>query len=202
MKINKEELSRFKTNVIYTTGYRIVYYYEEYHEVPQGLYAKNLEDFANFFTNNKQYVSVKDVLEKFLEENKTALGVAIYDVNQNCIDKLVRPKVNKINDSEVYKEELIYDMNYVTVKTGYRIVYIFKDGSYKIGMYAETIEEFMKEFAPYEPIDEFCEIPKFISVDDLLNRYLEDCPDITGIVLYNVDGSIVEQKNRELYNAK
>lgn len=49
MKIKSEELSRFKTDVIYKEGYRVVYYYENYHEVPEGLYAKNIEDFINFF---------------------------------------------------------------------------------------------------------------------------------------------------------
>lgn len=33
MKIKSEELSRFKTDVIYKEGYRVVYYYENYHEV-------------------------------------------------------------------------------------------------------------------------------------------------------------------------
>lgn len=40
MKVKKEELNKFKTYVTYDEGYRVVYYYEKYHEVPKGLYAK------------------------------------------------------------------------------------------------------------------------------------------------------------------
>ena len=36
----KEELNKFKTYVTYDEDYRVVYYYEKYHEVPKGLYAK------------------------------------------------------------------------------------------------------------------------------------------------------------------
>ena len=86
MKIKSEELSRFKTDVIYKEGYRVVYYYENYHEVPEGLYAKNIEDFINFFKENNndvQYTDINSLLKMFLKEVPNALGVAIYDVNQN-----------------------------------------------------------------------------------------------------------------------
>ena len=90
MKIKKEELNRFKTNVIYEKGYRIVYFYEKHHEAPEGLYAENIEDFINFFKsndNNIKYTNVDDILTRFLTNNSNALGVAIYDINQNCIAK-------------------------------------------------------------------------------------------------------------------
>jgi len=205
MKIKSEELSRFKTDVIYKEGYRVVYYYENYHEVPEGLYAKNIEDFINFFKENNndvQYTDINSLLKMFLKEVPNALGVAIYDVNQNCMGKIIKEGVKKINDTTVYKEELIYDKNFIEVNSGYRIVYLYEDNSYRLGMYAETLDEFMKEFTPYEPIDDPSIIPSFKSVEDLLNRYLIDCIDIDGVALYKVDGTLVEQKYRIKSNNK
>ena len=96
MKIKSEELSRFKTDVIYKEGYRVVYYYENYHEVPEGLYAKNIEDFINFFKENNndvQYTDINSLLKMFLKEVPNALGVAIYDVNQNCMGKIIKERL-------------------------------------------------------------------------------------------------------------
>lgn len=53
MQLKSEELRRFKTNVIYDYVYRVVYYYEKYHEVPQGLYAKKYRRFYLFFQREK-----------------------------------------------------------------------------------------------------------------------------------------------------
>lgn len=201
MKI--EGLNRFKTNVIYKSGYRVIYYYETYHEPLKEVHAENLSDFINFFNDEKiKYDGVEDLLKRFLNKNNKALGVAIYDINQNCIGKLIKDGVKKINDTVVYKEELIYDYNYVTVKDGFRIVYLYNDGTYKLGVGAKNIEDFMKEFTPYEPIDELCEIPPFISVEDLLNRFLIDCPSVDGIALYKVDGTLIEEKFRSKINIK
>lgn len=49
MEMKKEELNKFKTYVTYDEGYRIVYYYEKYHEAPKGLYAKKIEGFYDIF---------------------------------------------------------------------------------------------------------------------------------------------------------
>ena len=197
MRVKSEKLNRFKTNVIYKSGYRVIYYYETYHEPLKEVHAENLSDFINFFNDEKiKYDGVEDLLKRFLNKNNKALGVAIYDINQNCIGKLTKDGVKKINDTVVYKEELIYDYNSVTVNDGFRIVYLYNDGTYKLGVGAKNIEDFMKEFTPYEPIDELCENPPFISVKDLLNRYLEECQGIDGVALYNIDGTLIDQKNR------
>ncbi len=194
MKIDKSELCRYEKNVIYDEGYRIVYIYDIYHEVPQrGYYAKNIEDFALKFDNYK-FTNINDLLNRFLLINDKALGVAIYRVDGTCIEKLVRSNVSKVDDREVYVDELIYDYNFVEAKDGYRIVYYYKDGSYKLGMYSPTLELFMEDFAPYEPIDELCEIPAFVSIDDLLDRYLKVLPSIDGIGLYKVDGTLLDEK--------
>lgn len=200
MKI--EGLNRFKTNVIYKSGYRVIYYYETYHEPLKEVHAENLNDFIDFFDENIKYNGVDDLLRRFLNKNDKALGVAIYDVNQNCIGKLIRDGVKKVNDTAVYKEELIYDYNYVTVNDGYRIVYLYNDGTYKLGVGAKKIEDFMIEFTPYEPIDDSSLIPPFISVEDLLNRFLIDCPSIDGIAIYKVDGTLIEEKFRDKNNIK
>lgn len=192
-------LNKFKTNVIYKSGFRVVYYYEVYHEALKGVHVENLSDFVEFFKEKDEdikYIGVDDLLKRFLEKNSSALGVAIYDVDQNCIGKLIKDGVKKINNSTVYKEELIYDYNYATVNDGFRIVYLYNDGSYKLGVGAKNIEDFMEEFAPYEPIDDPSIIPPFKSVEDLLNRYLIDCKGIDGVAIYKVDGTLVEQKCR------
>ena len=196
MKINKKELKRHITNVIYKEGYRIVYLYDTHHEAPQrGYYAIKIEDFASKF-KNYEFTTIKDLLNKFLSINNKALGVAIYRVDGKCIEKLIRENVSKVDSREVYTDELIYDYNYVEEKDGYRLVYYYKDGSYKIGDYSPSLELYMEDFAPYEPIDELCEIPEFVSVDDLLERYLKAYNFMDGIALYKVDGTLLGEKYR------
>mgnify|MGYP005761325899 FL=1 len=199
MEIKTEELNHYKTYVIYKEGYRIVYYYEKYHEVPKGLYAKNLEAFIDFFEENGKklkFTNIDDILNRFLEKKPEALGVAIYNVNQKCIAKKIKNNVNNVNDSTVYKEELIYDYNTVIAKEGYRIVYFYPDGTYYIGTYAKNIEDFMIEFCDYYPIMDDSDVPEFISVDDLLNKYLDKLSDISGVALYKIDGVCLQKKTK------
>lgn len=66
-------------------------------------------------------------------------------------------------------------------------------------MYSPTLKLFIEDFAPYEPIDELCEIPVFVSIDDLLDRYLKMLPSIDGIGLYRVDGTLLSEKYRLLF---
>ncbi len=200
MNIPVEELNTFKTNVIYEEGYRVVYYYEKYHEAEQGLYAKKIEDFINFFNKedkNIKFKDIDDILDRFLDLNEKALGVAIYDINQNCIKKKIRDNVDKVNDREVYKEELIYDYNYVTVNEGYKVVYFYPDNKYYISYYCKYLEDFMIDFVEVEPIEDDSDIPPFISIDDLLNRYLNRRKDISAVAIYKVDGTLVARKDRD-----
>ncbi len=78
---------------------------------------------------------------------------------------------------------------------GYRVVY-FYDNNYSIGEYCKTIEGFMTGFANCDPIIDDDDIPKFISVDDLLNRYLDDMNNITGVAIYNINGDCMATKER------
>ena len=77
---------------------------------------------------------------------------------------------------------------------GYRVVY-FYDNNYSIGEYSKTIEGFMTGFADCDPIIDN-DIPKFISVDDLLNRYLDDMKNVTGVAIYNINGDCIATKKR------
>lgn len=74
---------------------------------------------------------------------------------------------------------------------GYRIVYFYKE-HYLIGGYCKTIEEFMENFTEYNPHDEN-NIPKFIFIEDLLERYLR-IKDIVAVALYKVDGTYFAKK--------
>ena len=201
MKIKKEDLMYYEGYVTYNNGYRIVYYYEKYHEAPRGLYAKNIEDFTEFFKNkNIKYKSIDDILSLFLNDNKKALGVAIYSVNQDCMGKKIRDNVKTINDSVVYKEELIYDFNTVTATDGYRVIYFYSNNSYRVGPFSKTIDGFMIDFVPFEPILDDDDIPPFVSVEDVLNRYLKLYDTISGVAIYKVDGSLIAKKERNSKN--
>ena len=78
---------------------------------------------------------------------------------------------------------------------GYRIVYIYND-KYVIGEYCKTIEGFIIGFADPNPILSKEDIPKFVSINDLLNRHLKDIKDVNGVAIYDVDGKCIAKKIR------
>jgi len=204
MNIPIQKLKTIKTYITREEGYRIVYYYEKYHESPQGIYAKNIKDFMNEFKENDtvpKFISNEDILNRFLEKNKEALGVAIYNVDGTLIARKNKTTEKNINNTEVYKEELIYDYGELICEEGYRIVYHYDD-HYSIGEFCKSIEGFMTSFVKSEPIMFDDDIPEFISIDDLLNRYLNDLPDIESVALYKVDGLLVAEKSRNQINIK
>lgn len=83
----------------------------------------------------------------------------------------------------------------IKYKSGYRIVYFYND-KYVIGEYCKTIEGFMIGFIEYAPIIDDNDIPKFISTNDLLNRYLEEMKDITGVAIYGINGVCIDKLYR------
>lgn len=200
MDVKLQKINTFKNYITYDSGYRIVYFYNNHHEVKNGLYSKTIEDFIKYFQNeNKkvEFINIDDLLNKFLELEEKALSVAIYDVNQKCIARKNRngiKEINNINNNEVFLEELIYDYNDITVKNGYRIVYFYSNNTYECGTYVKKIEDFMIDFASCEPV--MNDIPEFISVDDLLNRYLENMSDIISVAIYDVNGTIIVKKEK------
>ena len=95
----------------------------------------------------------------------------------------------------INKEELQCNKNGEKYNFGYRIVF-FYNNSYSIGEYCKTIDGFMIGFVEYDPIIDENDIPQFISIDDLLNRYLIDMKDITGVAIYSIDGSLIKKLDR------
>ena len=202
MKVDINELRKYKTMVTYETGYRIVYYYEKYHEVVKGIYANNLSSFIENGIDGEN-INIEEILDTFLLCNSSALGVAIFDVNQKCIAKKIRDGIRSINNTEVFKEELIYDYNYKLADNGYRIVYFDSENNYHIGLYSSTLEGFMINFAYNEPIIDNDDVPSFVSIDDLLNRFLMSDKSANKVAIYDVsDGTCIASKKRNISRSK
>lgn len=54
----------------------------------------------------------------------------------------------------------------------------------------------MIDFSSCDPVMDDDDIPEFISVDDLLNRYLESMSDIISVAIYDVNGTIIVKKEK------
>lgn len=102
----------------------------------------------------------------------------------------------EISIDELRKIEGNYDW-YNKHGEGYRIVYIYSDEKYYIGAYSKTIEGFMVNFCDSYPIEDESDIPEFISIEDLLNRYIEELKDVKEVALYKTDGTCIQNKVRE-----
>lgn len=194
LDILKEKLNKYVTYITHTEGYRLVYFYHNHHEVPFGLYAKTISDFNSMFSLSHD-MSTEMLFNKILEDHLEICAVAIYDMEATCIKKKVRDYVVFANNCEVYKEELIYDYGEVETNVGYRVVHFYRGNNYVVGTYSKTIEGFMVDFVEYEPYDEE-DIPEFISMEDLLNRYLLQDKDAVVVALYRVNGECVLKKER------
>lgn len=79
---------------------------------------------------------------------------------------------------------------------GYRIIYFYSDSSYYIGAATKTVEAFMINFCDIYPIEDESDIPKFIFINDLLDRYLNRLNDVTAVALYKTDGTCICKKER------
>lgn len=102
-------------------------------------------------------------------------------------------------ETKIDKSKLLVDNKGNNYATGYRIVY-FYDDYYEIGAFARNIEDFMVEFCECYPIEDDADIPTFVSIDDLLSRYLENLPQIIGIAIYRIiedKTCIFASKNRK-----
>lgn len=98
---------------------------------------------------------------------------------------------------EISAEELQYNSHGNNYNDGYRIVYFYEDGNYKIDEFCKTVEGFMIGFADCDPIMDD-DIPDFISIDDLLNRYLNQLNDIVAVAIYKTDGTCLQKKERAI----
>lgn len=54
----------------------------------------------------------------------------------------------------------------------------------------------MIDFVPFEPILDDDDIPPFVSVEDVLNRYLKLYDAISGVAIYKIDGSLIAKKEK------
>ena len=101
---------------------------------------------------------------------------------------------------EVDVKKLQYSKQGITYEDGYRIVYFYDDNNYEVGAYCKTIEGFMLGFAECDPIIDDDDIPPFISIDDILERCLDLYKDINGVAIYNIDGTCIQKKYRNITN--
>ena len=100
----------------------------------------------------------------------------------------------------VLLEKLVDAENGKKYGEGYRIVYFYDDNNYEIGAYCKTIKGFMLGFAECDPIIDEDDIPPFISIDDILERCLDLYKDINGVAIYNIDGTCIQKKYRNVTN--
>ena len=96
---------------------------------------------------------------------------------------------------EIITKDLKFNKKGEEYSEGYRVIYFYND-NYSIGEYSKTIEGFMIGFAECDPIIDESDIPKFISIDDLLDRYLKALPNADSIGIYTINGILVAKKDR------
>lgn len=102
--------------------------------------------------------------------------------------------INVLVEDLKYKSP--FGSNYGQYQDGYRIVYFYSDNTYKVGTFCGNIEGFMMDFVEVEPIEDESDIPVFISIDDLLSRYLLDVKDACAVAIYKTDGTCISKKDR------
>lgn len=192
----KDELRIYKDYVRYNTGYRIVYLYKDHHEAPEKLYSKDIDGLIKLIDSSLSFKSIDDTLNRFLKLNPKARGVSIYGVDGTLIKKKIKPNVQIIDDKKVYQAELMYGTYEKKADQGYRIVYFYPDGEYSLDAYAPKLEYFMSEFTEYDPEKDDLIIPKFKSVDDLLNRLIDSTDEFSSVGIYNVDGTLIGSKSK------
>ena len=195
IKIPIIELEYDSQTKFYDKGYRIVYYYRDHHEIIKDLCVDKLSDLLDEKINDEKKL-VEKILEKYLNLNEKALGVSIYSIPGTEIAR--RIKENEVVDDYVkFKEELMYDYGVKNIVEGYRIVYFYNDDNYTVGTFSKTIEGFMMDFIEVNPIEDEGEIPSYTSIDDILNRYLNDLSGIIKVAIYKTDGTCIAFKNRQ-----
>lgn len=103
-------------------------------------------------------------------------------------------------DDLKFKSE--FGINCGKYQDGYRIVCFYPDNTYSVGTFSGSIEGFMMDFVDVELVEDEDDIPEFISVEDLLNRYLNEASGITAVAIYKTDGTCIQKKERTKNNIK
>lgn len=97
MNINLTNLKKNSSGIDYEDGYRIIYFYGNSYKI--GEYCKSIEGFMVGFAecdptidndDIPKFISTTDLLNRYLKEMNEVDGVAIYNVNDECIDKINR----------------------------------------------------------------------------------------------------------------
>lgn len=104
-------------------------------------------------------------------------------------------------NKNISKEDLKkIDDHHNELKDGYRIVYFYQNGRYDIGSYATEIKDFMYDFIKVSPIEDESDIPPFVSINNLLDEYLNNLPEIEGVAIYKITGEFIKSKKRITLN--
>jgi len=198
MEIPVEKLKCNSKQKQYKSGYRIVYFYDNQHEILKNVCVNDIYKLKEYCKlQKKDNVTIEGILDSFLNLNKKALAVAIYDVKTGKEIKRQYQKNIKLHEDYVmFKEELMYDYDVENFIEGYRIVYFYPNNEYIIGAFCNSIEGFMYEFCDKYPIDNELDIPEFISVEDILDRSLNMYSDTDAVAIYKTDGTCVMKKVR------
>ncbi len=97
MNINLTDLRRNSSGIDYEDGYRIIYFCDNKYKI--GEYCKSIEGFMIGFAecdpiidcdDVPKFISTTDLLNRYLKEMNEIDGVAIYNVNGQCVDKINR----------------------------------------------------------------------------------------------------------------
>ena len=122
------------------------------------------------------------------------VGVKLIEIRDKARVHIVAGKHRRAQVLTRREEDIYQD--------GYRIVYFFPDSTYKVGTFCGNIEGFMMDFVEMEPIIDENDIPKFISTDDLLDRYLNDVFAAESVAIYKTNGILIAKKDRIKKNIK
>lgn len=196
MEIPVEKLKYNSNQKEYNCGFRIVYFYDNSHEVLKNVCVKDIYNLSKYCKlQNNNDITIEEILESFLNLNKEALAVAIYDVATGKeIKRQYKKNIKLLEDYVEFREELMYDYGVENFIDGYRLVYFYPNSEYYIGAFCKSVEGFMYEFCDMYPIDEESDIPEFVSIEDILNRSLDMWPDIESVAIYRTDGTCVMKK--------
>lgn len=76
--------------------------------------------------------------------------------------------------------------------TGYRVVYFYSD-TYRVGSWVSDIKNFMYDFVKVAPIESDDDVPEFISIDDILNRWIREDDKLISVAIYQVNGELIKK---------
>lgn len=188
----------------YKSGYRIVYFYDNHHEILKNVCTTNIKNLAKHCKLNiKDNITIDEILYAFLNLNMKVLAVAIYDIKTGKeIKRQYKKNVKPLEDYVKFREELMYDYGVEHFLDGYRLVYFYPNSEYSVGEFCKSIEGFMFEFCDMYPIDDESDIPEFVSIEDILDRSLDMWPNIESVAIYKTDGTCVMKKERKKLKSK